>query len=175
MFGVSLGYGQKKYAHSYTAQTQNFDGLMLEGYTTSFDFGREEIRRAWWKYAKKFGQPLNMKSYYMVQIPSALNDGNQDIIVYTQAKETDGKTAFFLGFEKKEFKDEALNLIVGFKKEFYIRYFLEQIDAEEKQRVALSAQYLKKADSGGNLLNQLHGHQQTISELKDKILNIEIR
>ncbi|MEO1255432.1 MAG: hypothetical protein AAFY41_11190, partial [Bacteroidota bacterium] len=121
LFISLLTFAQKRYDTSTSEAKITLEGKDLVGYETTFDFAREEVRKGWWKYAKAFGNPLNMKSYYKVTIPSETNEGNVDLEVYTQSIAGEsGGTSFFLGLENEKYQQQALALIADFKKKFYI-------------------------------------------------------
>lgn len=147
---------------------------MLEGFSTPFDFERAEVRKGWWKYSRQFGKPLDMRAYYQVEIPSDLNDGNVDIIVYTQTRDTKGSCGFFLGIATTAFKDQSLQLISGFKKAFYIDHYLNELSLREKLGSELAHQYEKAADKKEMILIKIAENQNIINEIKNEIRKIEI-
>ncbi len=176
MFGITLSFAQKKYEAKAGASSVILEGKTLNGYKTAFDFNWEEVRKGWWQYARKFGTPLNMKSYYKVTIPSETTDGNIDLEIFTQSAEgAKGKTDFFLGLENEKYKDQALAMILDFKKEFYIGDLVSQIEKKQKKADRLSDQYrdavleTKKEE----LLNQLNEIEKEIEQLKAEIKSIE--
>lgn len=175
MFVFTFTFSQKKYSEKAVASQLSLEGKALTGYSTSFDFAWEDVRKGWWRYAREFGSPLNMKTYYKVTIPSERTDGNVDLEVFTQTTDGEGGTSFFLGLENKTYKDQALTMLVDFKKKFYINDLLRQIEENQSKAEKLSSKYrdaITESDQQ-ELLKQITGLEQANKKLKDQIKAIE--
>lgn len=150
-------------------------GQTVTGFQTTFDFGREEVRRGWWKYAKQFGNPLDMRSYYQVRIPAETTDGNLDLTIYSQTLLEESKIVFKLGLEDKKYKPQLEQLLVDFKRDFYIQHYLNEIHLVELSSARLSDEYAASSTSSNKdeLLRDLQSKQAEIARLKGEIKVIE--
>ncbi|WP_436514811.1 hypothetical protein [Ekhidna sp. To15] len=175
LFVFTLTFAQKKHSSKASSSQLNLEGKALTGYTTSFDFAREDVRKGWWKFAREFGSPLNMKTYYKVTIPSERTDGNVDLEIFTQTTDGQGGTEFFLGLENKTYKDQALTMILDFKKKFYINDLLEQIETNQAKSEKLSSEYRDAVleSKQQELLKQITDLEKENQRLKEKIKKIE--
>ena len=171
-----MGFAQKKYSPKATATQLSLEGKALKGYTTNFDFGWEEVRRGWWEYARGFGAPLNMKTYYKVTVPSQISDGNVDIEIFTQTTDGNGGSDFFLGVENEKYNEQALAMILDFKKEFYIKDLVERIEDKQEKADDLSDEYRDAAleTKKQELLNQIAEIEKEIEILRGRIKEIEL-
>ncbi len=176
MFVSIFTFAQKKYDKKTSSEEISLEEKQLSGYKTAFDFSREDVRKGWWKYARAFGSPLNMKSYYKVTIPSETTDGNVDLEIYTQtiAREGGG-TEFFLGLENDTYKEQALTMILDFKKKLYINELVEEISQNQKTANDLSNQYLDELldDKRKELLDSIAKIEVEINLLMQEIKVIE--
>lgn len=176
LFTLLVSFSQKKFEPKATSAQLSLEGKTLKGYTTNFDFGWEDVRRGWWEYARAFGTPLNMKTYYKVTVPSQINDGNVDIEIFTQTTDGNGGSDFFLGVENEKYDEQARTMILDFKKEFYIKDLVEQIEKKQEKADDLSDEYrdsvleTKKLE----LLNQISTIEKEIAQLRDRIKAIEL-
>lgn len=110
----------------------------LPGFKTQFDFPPQNVEKGWWKYAKKFALPKNMRSHYEVTIP-ATND-SRSVVIYTTKEKSGNGTLFSLGLkqegmseeEKTKFSGQARALLLDFKRWYYLREYEEQLDRLEK-------------------------------------------
>ena len=141
LFATGVTLGQTNFNTKTTSTQVSLEGKTISGYKTEFDFGREEVRKGWWKYAREFGSPLNMRTHYKVTIPSETNDGNVDLLIFTQTTAGDGGTTFFLGLENDTYKDQALSLLIDFKKNFYINELLNEIEQKQTEAQSLCKKY----------------------------------
>ena len=175
MFIFSLTFAQKKYAPDAHSSQLTLEGKALAGYSSAFDFSREEVRKGWWKYAREFGSPLNMKDYYKVTIPSETTDGNVDLEIFTQTTAGEGGTLFFLGLENTKYKEQALTMLQDFKKKFYISDLLSRIDEKLDASFDLSKAYRDEIldDRKKELLRQITQLEKEVEVLKQEIRTIE--
>ena len=175
MFACLSTIAQKKYSSEATSSQLTLEGKALIGYTTSFDFAREDVRKGWWRFAREFGSPLNMKTYYKVTIPSEQTDGNVDLEVFTQTTDGQGGTVFFLGLENKTYKDQALVMLRDFKKTFYINSLLEKIKSNQAKSEKLSSAYRNEVleEKQQKLLNQISELARENQQFRDQIKVIE--
>ncbi len=176
MFVGTFTFAQKKYNNNTSAENLNLEGKALSGYKTAFDFGREEVRKGWWKYAREFGSPLNMKSYYKVTVPSETTDGNVDLEIFTQTTAREGGgTEFFLGLTTEKYKEQALSMILDFKKKFYIMELVSLIAKKQNEAKDLCDEYLDQVldSKRSQLLDKINEIESEINELREEIKSIE--
>ena len=171
-FGV---FGQKKFDIETIKSETTLEGKELTGYLSAFDFDRESVRKGWWKYSRDFGLPLNMKEYYKVTIPANITDGNVDLVIYSQTEVVQDGVNFFLGLEDDKYDKQAYNLLVDFKKSFYISRLIQKIADKEVQAKKLGNAYNDAfLDSERkNILDNLLRVKSEIEELKEDIRVIE--
>jgi hypothetical protein len=134
---------------SYGAIGQSFDKKIsntqlklpnenIKGYSTFFDFTQEEVRLAWWKYAKKFALPKNQRTHYEVTIPAS--EKSREMVIYTQSLGEGQPATFKLGIEtagmssdeKEKYSNQAESMILDFKRWHYLRYYEESLEKLEK-------------------------------------------
>ncbi|WP_370088867.1 hypothetical protein [Ekhidna sp.] len=175
LFVLGTLFSQNKYDAKATPTQISLEGKTLKGYKTNFDFNWENVRRGWWKYAREFGTPLNMKTYYKVTIPSSTTDGNVDLEIFTQTTEVKGGSEFFLGLENEKYKAQAMALILDFKKKYYIDVLVATIDLNLKKANELGDRY-KAATSEKEqqeLLKEITELEKENDQLKEWIKGIE--
>ncbi len=175
MFVITSLFAQKKYSVEATSAQLSLEGKSLTGYRTNFDFAWEDVRKGWWKYAREFANPLNMKTYYKVTVPSSNTDGNVDLEIFTQSSDGQGGTDFFLGLENEKYKDQALSMLLDFKKEFYINDLLKQIASNQSESDKLSSAYRDTVieSERQKYLGQIKELEEANLSLKEQIKQIE--
>lgn len=175
LFAVISVSAQKKYDTQTTVASRSLEGKSLSGYSTGFDFDKESVRRGWWEFARDFGSPLNMKEYYKVTVPSSVNEGNVDLVIYTQTEAGQSGVVFFLGVEGDNYKEQTKSLLLDFKKDFYIGNLLDRIDEKERRAKSLSSEYADSVIESRKeeLLDQLTIIRGEIDVLKEEIRKIE--
>lgn len=170
-------FSQKKFDLNQKEVSFDVDGKTLQGIQTAFDFGRDEVRKGWWRYAKRFGTPLDMRSHYLITIPSEATDGNVDLKIYSKTFLDQNTIRFNIGLESKQYQSQLKELLFQFKRDFYIRYYLNEIHFVRLSAVRISEEYATEANNRkkNQLLKQLKTKQSTIEKLKDEIKTIEKR
>lgn len=168
-------FAQKNYDNKCSKTELTLEGKTLKGYTTNFEFDRESVRRGWWEYARAFGTLLNMKSYYKVTIPATANDGNVDLEIFSQTAPGNNGVTFFVGLEESKYNDQAKDLLLDFKKNFYIGDLVSLIQKKEAQAKSLSNTYNSSVldEEREELLEKISQLQSEIEELKEEIKKIE--
>ncbi|MBC6399441.1 MAG: hypothetical protein GDA37_00195 [Ekhidna sp.] len=174
LFCAFMVNAQLTYESSLTEKSENLEGRSLNGYSTVFDFSREEVRRGWWEYAKKFSNPVNMKTYYRVNIPSDHTDGNVDLMLYSKTEVSDSGVGFFLGIEENAFNSQIKNLILDFKRAFYIKKILEKIKEKEIEATRMSRDYVSTilSDERVIVLDSLSKVISSIDSLRNEIKGV---
>ncbi|MEO9483262.1 MAG: hypothetical protein ABJG47_07450 [Ekhidna sp.] len=175
LFVFTATFAQKKYSSKATSSQLSLEGKSLTGYVTSFDFAWEDVRKGWWKYAREFGNPLNMKTYYKVTIPSERTDGNVDLVVYTQTSDGKGGADFFLGLSNETYKEQAHSMLLDFKKKFYIEALLNQIEKNQEKSEKIGGEYRDAVTDSRKqeLIKEIAALERTNRKLKDRIKKIE--
>ena len=175
LFIGCIVFGQKDYDTKISKTELTLEGKTLKGYTTDFDFDRESVRRGWWSYARGFGTLLNMKTYYKVTLPASSTDGNVDMVIYSQTEASSGGVKFFLGLEDSNYNDQAKNLLLDFKKNFYINDVLASIERKETEAKQLSNAYNDTVveDERDSILEKITQIKSEIEGLKEAIKTIE--
>ena len=108
----------------------------IKGFSTFFDFDEKKVERGWWKYAKKFAIPKNMRTHYQITIPAT--EDSRFVIIFTQKEARDLGTTFKLGLDtsplsdKEKYQDQAKSILLDYKRWYYLRHFEEQLKALEK-------------------------------------------
>ncbi len=158
-----------------TETSLGLEGKILTGYVSSFDFSREEVRRGWWKYARQFGNPIDMREFYKVKIPSTTTDGNVDLTIYSQTLADASATKFKIGLEEKKYKVQVEELLKDFKKDFYIQHYLGELKLKELEAEKYSSQYESALDDEdkSEALNNLNSKREEIERLKEEIRKVE--
>lgn len=157
---------------------RTLEGLSLSGFVSEFRYSKSEVRKGWWDYARNFGNPTNMRSYYKVKVPGNTEKGTKDVIVYTQTTENAGNSVtFFLGLDTKgdTLQQQAAAMLVDFKRLFYIQALLSVIDAKEEQAAKLARSY-GEAIMGSEreiLLNKIALISREVEEIKVEIRGVE--
>lgn len=175
LFASGALFAQKKYDTKTESSSKSLEGKSLSGFTTVFGYDRADVRKAWWKYARAFGTPLDMRSYYKVTIPSESTDGNVDLELFTQSS-GEGKVAtFFLGVENSKYKEQAKLLLLDFKKMFYIQQVVNEIEGKQAEADELGKAYKKNAakKERQKVLRKTKELEKQIEELKRQIKEIE--
>lgn len=167
LFAFSLD-AQKTFNLSIDEARLQIKGESISGYKTDFDFIRADVRYGWWKYIRKIGNPTDMRDYYEVKIPREIAGGDEDILVYTQSVEAEEFSTFLIGSEQKSYEDQVRELLIDFKRNFYIQYYVEQIEKLEKKAQAIS----EGKASVTKMLNELAEIQFEIERIKEVLKQI---
>ncbi len=116
-----------------------------------------------------------MRSHYLVTIPSEATDGNVDLTIYSQTFSEQDKIRFNLGLEDKQFQSQLEQLLLDFKRDFYVRYYLREIHLATGTAARISEEYASETqkDRKNQLLNELTAKQVAIKKLKEEIKAIE--
>ncbi|MEP5611852.1 MAG: hypothetical protein ABJP45_06355 [Cyclobacteriaceae bacterium] len=175
LFGFLQVNGQKRFDLTINGTSLDLDGESLTGFGSEFDFTRDEVRKGWWKYARQFGSPLDMRTYYEVTIPAAASDGNVDLLVFAQTIEEGGKTLFKIGLKEEKYKTQAKELLRVFKKDFYIQFYLAELKLKELAAQKYSSQYetALQEEEKSAALTLLNSTKQEMEFLKEEIRKVE--
>ena len=175
MFSTGSTIGQKKFDLSLKGGSLEIGGVSLTGYQTQFDFAREEVRKGWWKYARQFGNPLDMRTHYEVTVPSDHTDGNIDLKIYAQSVDGAEGSIFNVGIESEKYKVQVEELLKEFKRHFYIQYYVEEIKLKDLEAAGLSRKYesAKLDEDKQTALNDLNAVQREVDRLRKVIKMIE--
>lgn len=175
MFSFGEINGQKKFDLSVNGIVFKIDGKKLVGYESSFDFTKEEVRKGWWRYVRKFGSPVDMRTYYLVKIPAGSTDGNVDLNIYAQTTGDKAPAQFKLGIEDKKYKVQVEELLKVFKKDFYIQYYLSKLKIKEQEAESIANQYASTSinTEKEKILTSLNEKKEQVDWLLEEIRKIE--
>lgn len=121
-------------------------GASHAGFSTYFDQPANVIQKSWWRYAREFGRPLNMKTYYEVTIPSTENTGNVDLVLLSKTLVKGNGSTFFLTIadeqlpdnRKTAYREQVRLILLEFKRVHFLDEMEELIQAQEKKVKKLS-------------------------------------
>ncbi|WP_421873955.1 hypothetical protein [Marinoscillum sp.] len=156
-------------------------GSNRKGYLTRFDVSAKKLEKAWWRYCREFGRPLNMKGYYQVTIPSELNSGNVNLNLLSKSMANKNGSAFFLTLDKSgvpESKQDSyyqqVKLIMqSFKVSFAVDQLEEKLEDLEKDAKKTSKKVAKSdGASRKRYLTQLRTIEAQISTVKDQLMQV---
>lgn len=175
LFAFIAVFSQKSFNNNFEKTSFVIAEKKLSGYKTLFDFNRGDVRKGWWKYAREFGNPVDMRKYYKVVIPAASNDGNVDLMIYAVSSESGEDCSFFLGITDKQYDKQALTLIKDFKKQFYIEFYLNEVKQKQEEAEELSEEYDNKRGRRKKkaILDSLNQKRAEIDQLKEVIKGVE--
>lgn len=139
MLLVGISQGQS-FDRTIQGSTLSLPEKSLEGFATKMDFGADDLKLGWWKYAKRFALPLNQRTHYEVTIP-ATNDSRK-VVIYTMVGDESNKPySFKLALptdgmseeDKKKYSAQAKAMLLDFKRWYYLRHYEEKLSALEKE------------------------------------------
>jgi hypothetical protein len=150
MINIRQFFGFGLFLLSLTIYGQSFDKKIssselklpdrtVEGFSTSLDFSSEKVILGWWKYAKKFALPKNLRTHYEVTIPST--ETARKVVIYTQAEGENKPIVFKLAIksnrmtkeEKQKYSKQAKAMLLDFKRWYYLRHYEEKLKNLEKE------------------------------------------
>lgn len=157
------------------------DGEVRQGFSTDFGFSAKDVEKGWWRFSRKFGRPLNMKTYCRVTIPGETNQGNVDIELLSKTLTNKEGSTFFLTVNERTIpetkKENYLNqvkiMLQDFKKSYYLSVLEDQLKKEEKKAKKLS----KKVDRAGKkgkdrALNALTEQEKKLDIIRQRVKTI---
>ena len=116
-----------------------------------------------------------MKTYYKVTVPSERTDGNVNLEIFTQTVRGEGGTEFFTGLEGDTYQEQALVMLLDFKKKFYITELISLIEKKQEKADDLCDEYLDQVldSKKKELLNEIAEIELEIEGLRGDIKAIE--
>ncbi len=139
----------------------------VHGFSTSFDFSQDKIQLGWWKYAKKFALPKNMRTHYEVTIPAT--EIARSLVIFTQSIGESKPTTFKLGIktdemseeEKQKYSKQSKAILLDFKRWYYLRFYEEQLEDLEKSLPESSSMdwdaWIKYVEKREEVLRKIRG------------------
>jgi len=127
------GHGQA-YSENLKPAELKLPDKKVKGYSTSMDFSEDDIYYGWWKYAKQFSRPRNQRTHYEVTIPATKD--SKEVMIYAQVDQGPADVLLMkLGMEmsgmgeeeKKRFDKQLKDMLIDFKRWFYLRHFQEEL------------------------------------------------
>jgi hypothetical protein len=114
-------------------------GTNYSGYSTAVDFPKKEVLYGWWKYARRYGKPLNQRTHYEVTLPAT--DKTKALVLYTIVKESGTGSVVELALntegmgeeDKKKYQAQVRDVLLDFKRWYYLRYYENQLEKLAKK------------------------------------------
>ena len=146
-------------------------GENQKGFLTRFNITAKQLEKAWWRYCREFGRPLNMKGYYKVTIPSELNSGNVNLNLLSKSMASKTGSTFFLALDRdgvpagkvSAYHNQVKQILQSFKVSFATEQLEEKLEDLEKDAKKTSKRVAK---SSGNAKDR---HLQDLMKIEDKI------
>jgi len=170
LFLATVSFSQK-FENSISPSKFTIGENKYPAFKTYVDFKPAIVERGWWKFARQFGKPLNMRKYYQVTIPREMDGTITEIVLYSKPVVSGEGASFSLALddqnipkEKKELYLKQLKLILmEFKRYLYLEKY-------EEQMVAVT----KLAEKNGSITGKLKGRarEEKLEELQ--LLAVEI-
>lgn len=152
-----------------------------EGYQTKFDIPAKKLEKAWWRYSREFGRPLNMKGYYQVTIPSHLNSGNVDLDLLSKCLANKKGSTFFLTIDeegipqskKSAYMSQVQVILQTFKVNYFVSELGEKLEDLEKRAATVSKRVAKSSgNSKQKHLSQLQKLEDEIQQVKEQLTEV---
>ena len=133
-----------------TAVKEEIGDLTYNGYSTEFALSEEELQRRWWKYSKSLGIVENMKTHYMIRIPSSEKGMSPVTLVEKATGEEKTATIFLAVLDQTDntFKEQVRDVLMEFKIQYYVGIIEAQIREKEVEMEKVSTAYT--AEVAGN-------------------------
>ena len=149
------------------------NSIPILGYQTDINFDRKKIRKAWWKYSKKIGYPLDMKTHYRTTIPTSSFQKSQ-LVLYAQTEKTPPPISFKLGVRDTAYLNQIKEVIIEFKKTIYLDHYSKKYDVIEDHSKNLSKGYLKTQERSKKekLLDTIFVNDKRLEMIKAEIKKI---
>ncbi|XOV92705.1 MAG: hypothetical protein ACFHWX_21185 [Bacteroidota bacterium] len=168
-------------AQSYTPKIEP-SSLAIEsnsfpGFKTFLDFDSKDVRKGWWKFAKEFGKPVNMRKYYETTL---IHEDMANVKLISKSVKFHDGTMFYLTLNnqgipsdlEKKYLGQVRNLLFDFKQEYYRSFLEEELQSLEKQAIKVTRQ-LDKARGDAFMEDKaftaLEKVNKAMDELKGKI------
>ena len=171
LFVIQGAYTQKKFDLKVNITEFDLEDMHLYGFETNFGFSRKEIRKGWWEFTKQYGKLTNMRSYYRLKISGRATGENTGLTIYFRSTEAPGGSRLEIGTEEKKYRNDLKDLLIAFKKDFYLRYYLDQL-----RRATASGERAGKAypnilmpEEKNEWLEQLQMNQEKLHQLRTAI------
>lgn len=135
-------FGQD-YDLTISEKKKEITGISYLGYSTSFEVGQSKLQKAWWKHTKKFGVLDNMRSHYVLKIPTS----DKTLLPISLIQTTEGtdstSTLFLAVFDQtnNSYKKQVRSMLLEFKVQFYVMALEEKIQNTESQLADVGASY----------------------------------
>lgn len=151
-----------------------FEGTAHEGVFSTFPERRNTLERQWWKYARDFSRPVNMKQYYRTTIPSEVNGSDVDIVLLSKTQKSGRGSRFFLALDPSgipkakvaSYQSQVKGILMGFKRHYYLSILQEDLKDLEKKAARASAK-IKKLNGRSRSAN-FNELQQINAEIEHK-------
>ncbi len=179
-FSSSFGFAQR-FSPIVEKDKITVEDNSRSGYSTSFDASAKLVERGWWKYSRQFGRPINMRGYYSVIIPAAMNTGTVDLELYSKVLANKTGSRFYLSLKTDNLPADKLNsynaevkkILQNFKRSYYIDWIESKLEKEEKKAIRGGKKAAKaKGKSREKALEELAILDESTAQLKAKLLEV---
>ena len=154
---------QKDFDMAIKATKQTIDELSYAGFSTDFNVDVDKLQKRWWKYSRRLGIVENMKTHYLVRIPSA-EKGLSPVVLIEKASGDEKKSTLFLAVldqTDNSYKSEVKQLLLAFKIGYYVEQVEEQIEKKELELSKVSNAFL-------SLVSQAQKNDQSPDERRSR-------
>ncbi len=166
---------------------ETINEIKYTGYNTAFDIPVDELQKRWWKYSKSIGIVENMKSHYMVKIPSQ-EKGMSSVSLIETSSGDQKRSALFLAVldqTNNVYKEQVKDVLLEFKVNYFSGIVQQQIEKKEVELANVSSQYqtlLQQGQKSGtaisvkrqnSLLNDISKLSYELEELKRSLNKIQ--
>lgn len=143
---------------------ETIDDLTYAGYSTRFDISVESLQRMWWKHSKGLGIVENMKTHYIIKVPSR-EKGMSPVSLIEKATGDEKSATIFLAVldqTNNTFKEQVRDVLLAFKVQYYVDQVAEKIRKKEQELAKVSNDYVSMvsaAQKNGNSPNARQSKQ----------------
>ncbi len=169
------------YAQSYDTKIEEarltIESSLYPGFKTFLDFDYEEVRKGWWKFARDFGKPVNMRKYYETTL---IHEEMANVKLISKSLKYGRGCMFYLtlkneevpaGLEKK-YLNQVKTLLFEFKQEYYLSFLQDELKTLEKQAMRVTRKLDKSrgdASAENKCFNELKKVNEALTNTKEKV------
>lgn len=172
-------------AQSYSAGIEEarltIESNLYQGFKTFLDFDYEEVRKGWWRFAREFGKPVNMRKYYETTL---VHEDMANVTLISKSLKYGKGCMFYLTLKndgipaglEKEYLSQIKTLLSEFKQEYYRSFLEEELQTLEKQAIRVTRQLDKSrgnAKEEQEAFNDLSKVNDAMDGVRNKIRGLQ--